>query len=366
MKKILFWNPWYRRKYYDFGVGEQPFKKYNCPEQRCSTTSNHDEFRAADAVVICGRLLDWQAEPVIPPRRDPEQVYVYFNREAPVTQLGNNHRLNDVFNVTMTYRRDSTIPFPYSVVERRTDSSGYIPVTMADIRQKSNEHPISWMVSRCHKKGCVRHEYATHLSRYIPVDVYGHCGNLSCPRSQSDTCMIMHERKYKFYLAFENAVCRDYVTEKAFRTLNYSIVPVVMGGADYAEILPPHSFIDVRDFHSPEHLASYLHYLNNNDTAYLEYFAWKRHYTVRTVHTYEPFCRLCQLLHESSQFLVNFDLERWWDRMSGEACILDDYRPKLMDYFQIDSSIEPVPRTHGKPLRDGSVDTTDDTRSRYK
>ena len=35
---------------------------------------------------------------------------------------------------------------------------------------------------------------------------------------------------YYFYLAFENSLCDEYITEKFFRTLNYNTVPVVMGG----------------------------------------------------------------------------------------------------------------------------------------
>ena len=61
----------------------------------------------------------------------------------------------------------------------------------------------------------------------------------------------MLERDYKFYLAFENSICRDYVTEKFFKSMLYSTVPIVYGGADYeAAGAPPHSFIDVRNFTS--------------------------------------------------------------------------------------------------------------------
>ena len=61
----------------------------------------------------------------------------------------------------------------------------------------------------------------------------------------------MVERDYKFYLAFENSICRDYVTEKFYNALLFSTVPVVYGGADYESIGAPHnSFIDVRNFHS--------------------------------------------------------------------------------------------------------------------
>ena len=54
--------------------------------------------------------------------------------------------------------------------------------------------------------------------------------------------------EYKFYLAFENALCPDYVTEKFFRTLKLPVVPVVMGGDNYKNLVPPGSFIDVNNF----------------------------------------------------------------------------------------------------------------------
>ena len=48
--------------------------------------------------------------------------------------------------------------------------------------------------------------------RYISVDTYGQCGELKC----DSCCFQTLQKDYKFYLAFENSNCRDYITEKLF------------------------------------------------------------------------------------------------------------------------------------------------------
>ena len=35
--------------------------------------------------------------------------------------------------------------------------------------------------------------------------------------------------QYKFFLAFENSNCKEYITEKFWRSLHYGLVPVVFG-----------------------------------------------------------------------------------------------------------------------------------------
>ncbi len=36
-------------------------------------------------------------------------------------------------------------------------------------------------------------------------------------------------RDYKFYLAFENSFCADYVSEKFWRTMSLTLISIVMG-----------------------------------------------------------------------------------------------------------------------------------------
>lgn len=88
----------------------------------------------------------------------------------------------------------------------------------------------------------------------------------------------MLERDYKFYLAFENSNCRDYITEKFFETgLGHSILPIVMGAprGDYKKYAPDRSYLHVEDFKSPKELAEYLHILDKNDDLYNTYFGYK-------------------------------------------------------------------------------------------
>ena len=54
-------------------------------------------------------------------------------------------------------------------------------------------------------------------------------------------------------------------------------VPVFFGAEDVGEFAPgERSVIRTADFASPKQLAEYLLYLDRNDTAYREYFSWKR------------------------------------------------------------------------------------------
>ncbi|EUB56139.1 Glycoprotein 3-alpha-L-fucosyltransferase A [Echinococcus granulosus] len=109
------------------------------------------------------------------------------------------------------------------------------------------------------------------------VDVYGGMGRETPPGRDPLQWISEH---YKFYLAFENSNCRYYITEKVtVNALRNGMVPIVLGAykEDYESVLPPYSYINVDDFKSISELVQYLLYLDRNDTAYAEYFAWKEY-----------------------------------------------------------------------------------------
>lgn len=60
-----------------------------------------------------------------------------------------------------------------------------------------------------------REYYVRKLRGYIKVDVFGACGERQCPKDRMNDCYTKVLRPtYKFYLAFENNLCDDYLTEK--------------------------------------------------------------------------------------------------------------------------------------------------------
>lgn len=127
----------------------------------------------------------------------------------------------------------------------------------------------------------------------------------------------MLDHDYKFYLAFENSNCVDYITEKLFENaLQQSLVPIVMGARpeDYKKYAPYRSYIHVDDFESPRELAEYLYELDEDDDAYNRYFQWRGTGEIK----FQPknhFCELCAMLHDSKVMSTPkwiADYNEWW------------------------------------------------------
>lgn len=78
---------------------------------------------------------------------------------------------------------------------------------------------------------------------------------------------------------------------------------------DYARVAPPNSYIHVDDFSSPKELARYLLYLDQNATAYGEFFQWKG--TGEFINT-KFWCRLCAMLHQEGHSEDSVDVDAWW------------------------------------------------------
>ena len=75
-----------------------------------------------------------------------------------------------------------------------------------------------------------------------------------------DFWLILNTMQFFILIDFFRFRCRDYVTEQFFNMHNLNMIPVVLGGANYSAIAPPHSFIDAADF--PKYVQSFTIYYN--------------------------------------------------------------------------------------------------------
>ena len=289
----------------------------NCPVKNCEVVNDKTLIGKSDAVVF--HAWDTKTEKDLPSKevRTFNQRWVFFNNEPP-SMTQQVHSFNNVFNITMTYRRDSDVFNPYGKIVKNTKednahtrSPALSKLNFADGKTKL----ATWFVSACDVKS-KRQLYVKELQKHMKVDIYGKCGNMNITCAKyTDECFKYAEKMYKFYFAFENSICPDYITEKVFYIMRYNIVPVVLGGDDYAKSLPAKSYIHIKDFATPQTLAEYLKKLDTMDELYNEYFEWKNKYKVVLPSITERMCSLCVYLKDhKDEKKTHKDLGQWWDR----------------------------------------------------
>ena len=263
--------------------------KIHSDGQYCNFTIDVRQFNRSDVLLLnVGTLL----RPTHLPTYRPEgQRWVAYTRESP-------HHVrtefpSDMFNHTMTYSPHSDIPVPYGECHQLPDINPHY--NAATNMAAGKKHLAAWFVSNCYGQSG-RMDYVNRLMRYMPVHVYGKCGNYTCPKND-DACDNTLTKDYKFYLAFENSLCRWYLTEKVFRAYESQVVPVVMGALDYTEHLPKGSYLHVADYDSPRALARHMLELSANDTLYNAMFSWRKHYTCSSLDMLTYSRNVCTFLH---------------------------------------------------------------------
>ncbi len=244
----------------------------------------------------------------LPSKRSQKQRYVFWSIEAPQWYPARN-QLNGFFNTTMTFQDNSDVDRAYShiIKVKEHPTAGKQLAEHIKTFGSNNKHlagdredlSLSWLVSSCTSRSN-RDALVNEMKKHLNISIYGRCGTMTCTRKDDKGCLKQLEMSHKFYLAFENALCPGYVTEKFFKILDYNMIPIVFGGANYTKLAPPHSFIDVLDFETVKDLADYLKVLHSDDAKYAEYFWWRDYYEVRRgrPHGAQSFCDLCKLLND--------------------------------------------------------------------
>ncbi len=223
---ILFWNDYFGDKHYKF----KNFEDRGCPVSNCETTIDRHRYNEASLVITHMRgsfELDH-----FPKYRPNNLRTVFFLYESPMNS-DDYSRFKDFFNLTATYRLETDFPLTLNAMVWKEN---------ADFNADYDFHGskkgfAAALISNCGDSSG-RLEYIKELKKYVEVDVYGNCGGRKCPGTfrngtKTNNCRAILAEEYKFYLAFENSLCTDYITEKFFWTIMMNTVPVVLGNGQY-------------------------------------------------------------------------------------------------------------------------------------
>ncbi|MEM7392457.1 MAG: glycosyltransferase family 10 [Verrucomicrobiota bacterium] len=260
------------------------------PPEDCELTTDRSRHDEADAVIFhLPTLGDWRGL-----NKRPGQLWVGWTMECdahyPAWQ---DPAYMMPFDLAMNYRRDADVIAPYYGMRLHKE--------LARLPQpKTAAKPVACFISSSADRSG-RSAYLSELMKHIEVDCYGRLSrNAMMEDDRGRESKLACIARYKFTLAFENALGKDYVTEKVYEPLMVGSVPVYMGTSDVGDFLPDaHCVIRTDAFESPRTLAEYLHELDTDEEAYAEYLAWKekplrdsflRLLDQQRIH---PFVRLC-------------------------------------------------------------------------
>ena len=271
----------------------------------------------ADAVIIQGRAIQALSPPS---RRDHNQVFILAVRDSyPALRTGTigkiGHLWAKAFNWTMTFRLDSDIVYKYAnIIEREGNNRRNLSDQhYNEIFDRKKKNAL-WIVSHC-KTLSHREDYVKVLRNTLPVDIFGGCGKSICKKGTF--CFGEMEKTYKFYLAFENTMYTDYVTEKVFNWYNRNIIIVVRGGAKYSRIIPKGTVIDASEFKSATSLGKYLQKVATDKELYLSYLRKKDKYlnTGKMTEVQNAYCNLCERLNKLDEHRHSYNnIINWWKK----------------------------------------------------
>jgi len=304
-KTILFW---YKPFEEDTEIKSLPS---NCGN--CQVTNDRNKFNESKAVVFHFNELNMET---MAKHRLNDQLFVFFTKEAPPALKRRElyfKEYDNYFNLTMSYRTNADIHSPYyrmkdvifTIQERYKNTKDFGISSTLKLKNKL----LLMVVSNCGSvQGAKERIRISDLLKNTTIgdrfDREGSCFN-------NERFQVDKFKEYKFYLAMENSFhCKDYITEKLYRNgFLMESVPIVWGAKKSDYIVPPKSVIFMEDYKSMDDLADYLDYLDKNDTAYLEYFQWRKtdlsNVFSENVRDQRWFsigsCNLCSFIHENNE-----------------------------------------------------------------
>lgn len=260
--------------------------RVRCNDEACSVhvsyTETPEEIVKAD-VVIFANIFNWMDSDVwdlLIKLRPAEQKWIMSTQESPPYVPGLKPPLtyrNISYDWSDTYRADATFPSPYGrYAPSASKDQLYARQHKLDALIKGKAKSVAWVASHCETLQWNRTKFVEDLQQYIPIDTYGKCGSKPLPWRRRELMRKVME-PYRFYLSFENSCCDQYITEKFWRSLDFGMIPVVVGAPlrHYQDVAPKDSFLHIDQFDSLKDMADYMIEISENTSKMRKHLAWR-------------------------------------------------------------------------------------------
>jgi hypothetical protein len=225
-KRILVWIPFFASS--TIKRDDDSLKKSNCPVTNCEVTHDRSKLRSSD-MVYAHIVSSLKGPNKLPTHRPRAQRWIFGIYESPVHSPVFS-QFNSYFNLSSTYSIHSDFPnfyrnsFDQQFVWRKN-----LTFNRSFNYAKDKSILAFALISNQWDKS-KRLRVIEEMQAHMPVRLFGSVGETCLPGVDCKEYLVSEA---KFYLAFENSVCDEYITEKFFDTLKHNIVPVVLGGGDY-------------------------------------------------------------------------------------------------------------------------------------
>lgn len=254
----------------------------------CQLVSTND--LQTDAVLFY--IPHMNRERPVPERVYPGQVYLALSWECPAYySLLLDGKFMSTFNYSFGYPSDGenhySIPFGpypffaegmYAYPRDYNFSDAFLPLEV------NKTATISWLGGNCNDRQ-ERYQLVKEIMRQAPGLVYSY-GKCLHNTDFNDTKENYHGadvykmkviRKHMFDLAFENANCIGWQTEKLFQPMAAHSIPIYYGSSSVDSYLPhPDAIIRVSDFATVSDLLAYIHKVIKDPKLQEKHMAWKK------------------------------------------------------------------------------------------
>nr|CAD2190644.1 unnamed protein product [Meloidogyne enterolobii] len=271
MTEILIWNKCNYNFSQEIGYPDYPllYPNTSCPFNCIFTHDREYEMNVSTILFFIHGFCpmdEW------PQNRREDQNYMMYTVECPTETLRYYDKkllTNKFFNSSATYRLDSSVFMPYDALTKITPNTPkkYIwdqKEVLAKINNKTKF--VFQAVAHCNANSG-RDNLTRKIGELVKIDAVGYCFGVEYTKERYDREIENH----MFYLALENNICHNYVTEKFWNSLRSLTVPVVFSRSVFEGMdVPSNAFIALDDFKSVNELVAHLKALQNDTEKYLK------------------------------------------------------------------------------------------------